>query len=311
MATICRPIRQALILSVVLLVVLGRGIDTVAAAPPAAPTDRMELVRLAAVPPTPDSPPGSIRFEAQVNYTLGATPNGYLALFAFEDDAQRSSQHTSEVIPITAGAGRAVLDIEYVPAPQVKTLTLLAGLFDQNQRLLGWMATNPMPLASWAARIQFEEAMAARMAGNQAEAIEHLSEAIQGSPKTGNLYYWRADAHVHLQQYDEAIEDYTRVLELMPEHRASMLGRGVAWLWKEQWEPALQDLTAALDSSEDPDEVTAWAHRARGVVNAALRRPAEAIADYEAYLAMAPEAADRAEVEGWIAQLRPLAGAGG
>ncbi len=304
-----RPIRQMLILPVVLIVLLGHGPDIAAAAPAAPPPDRLELVRLAAVPPTPGSPPGSIRFEAQLSYTLSATPSGYLALFAFEDDAQRSSQHAADPILINAGAGRATLDIEYVPAPQVKLLTLIAGLFTKEERLLGWMATNPMPLASWTARIQFQEAMAARVAGNHAEAMDHLSQAIQASPDTGNLYYWRADTRVRLGRYDEAIEDYTKALELMPEHRASMLGRGVAWLWKEQWDSARKDLTAALESGGDPDGAAAWAHRARGIVNAALGQPAEAIADYEAYLAITPQAEDRAEVEGWIAQLRPLAGA--
>lgn len=303
MATIRHlPILRILVLVVVLLLVLGSGGSAVVAAP----ADRLELVRLAAVPTTPESPSGSIRFQVQLNYALGSTPSGFLVLFVFEDDAQRSSQYTSNAVPIQAGAGRATLEIEYVPAPRVKMLTLFAGLFTQERRLLGWVVTNPMPLASWTGRVQFEEAMAARLAGNHAAAIEHLSRAIEASPDTGNLYYWRADTLVRLGRYDEAIEDYTKALELMPEHRASMLGRGVARLWKEQWESSWSDLTAVLDSGGDLDTLDAWAHRARGVAHAATGRPGEAIADYEAYLSMVPEASDRAEVEGWISQLRPL-----
>ncbi len=301
------PTLRILVLPIVLLVVLAGNSNAVAAAPP----DRLEVVGLAVVPVDPDSPPGSMRFRVQANYALGTTPSGFIALFLFEDDARRSNQRTSNVVPIKAGTGRATLDIEYVPAPQVEMLTLIAGLFDQEEHLLGWVATNPMPLASWAGRVQFEEAMAARLAGNQAGAAEHLTRAIQASPGTGNLYYWRADTLVHLGRYDEAIQDYTKALELMPEHRASMLGRGVAWLWKEQWEVALNDLTAVLDSSADVDTLAAWAHRARGVAHAAMGRPADAIADYEAYLSAAPEAPDRADVEGWIDQLRPFAEAEG
>jgi len=307
MATSRTPALRILVLPIVLLLVLAGNSSVMAAVPP----DRLEVTGLAAVPVDPDSPPGSMRFRVQVNYALGVTPSGFIALFLFEDDARRSNQRMSNVVPIKTGTGRATLDIEYVPAPQVEMLTLIAGLFDQDQHLLGWVATNPMSLADWAGRVHFEEAMAARLAGNQAGAVVHLTHAIQASPKTGNLYYWRADTLIRLGRYDEAIQDYTRALELMPEHRASMLGRGVAWLWKEQWEAALNDLTAALDAGADADTLTAWAHRARGVANAAMERPAEAIADYEAYLSEAPEAPDRADVEGWIHQLRPFAEAEG
>ncbi len=299
-------IHRKTILPVVLIVLLTHGTLPVAAATASASSNQLQLVKLAAVPPDPNAPPGSIKFQAQVNYTLDASPSGFLALFAFEDNSQRSSQHSSDPIAINAGAGQTNLDIQYVPVHQVKTLTLVAGLFNQDQRLLGWVSTNPMPLASWTARIQFQEAMASRLDRNYAAAVDRLTQAIQASPDTGNLYYWRADSRVRLGQYDDAIHDYGKALELMPEHRASMLGRGVAWLWENQLDPAVKDLTAAIDSSSDPDSVTAWAHRARGIANAALGRPAEAIADYEAYLSMSPQASDSAEVQGWIDQLQPL-----
>jgi tetratricopeptide (TPR) repeat protein len=311
MAKIVGPIRPMLILPMVLIVLLTHAPNTMAAAPADTAPDRLELVRLAAVAPAPGSPPGSMRFEAQLNYTLSSTPAGYLGLFAFEDDAQRSSQHSSDPIPVKAGSGRATVDIEYVPGKQVQRLTLIAGLFTQDERLLGWVATNPMSLSTWAARIQFQQAMAARMDGDHARAADYLTEAIQASPDSGNLYYWRADTRVRLGQYDEAIEDYNKALEMMPQHRASMVGRAVALLWKGEWTEASDDLTAELEMDVEPDEVTGWAHRARGIANAALGKVAEAIGDYEAYLAISPGAADKDEVQGWIAQLRAVAGSGG
>ena len=308
MAKILGPARTMLILPMVLIVVLAHAPAAAAATQAAGTADRVDLVRLAAVPPSPGSPTGSVHFEAQVTYTLSSTPAGYLGLFAFEDDAQRSSQHSSEPIPIKAGSGRATIDIEYVPAKQVQNLTLIVGLFTQDERLLGWVATNPMPLASWTARIQFQQAMAARMDGRLSDAVDHLTQAIQASGNTGHLYYWRADTLLRMSRYDEATADYARALQLMPEHRASMVGRAVALLWKGDMDAASADLDAALGMDVEPDEVTGWAHRARGIINASLGRVGEAIDDYEAYLAISPGASDRDQVEDWIAQLRAVAG---
>ena len=48
---------------------------------------------------------------------------------------------------------------------------------------------------------------------------------------------------------------------------------------------------------------TAFAYRGRGTANAALNRSEQAVADYQSYLALVPDAPDRAEVEGWIEDL--------
>jgi regulator of sirC expression with transglutaminase-like and TPR domain len=74
-------------------------------------------------------------------------------------------------------------------------------------------------------------------------------------------------------------------------------------LWLGDGQAALDDLSFAIDTSKSPDRVTAWAYRARGLARASLGQSADAVADYKAYLALTPEAADRAQVEGWIADL--------
>lgn len=270
----------------------------------AAGPDRLELVRIATVSPDSSSPEGALRFQLEATYALGTQPEGFLMLFLFEDTEQRSSQQSSAPIAIKAGAGRATMDIDYLPDPAVKSLTLIMAMFSPDERLLGWVSTNPMPLADWASRAEFEQAMAARLAGNHAESLANLTQAIQRSPETGNLYYWRGDARTRLGQYDEAVADYSAALELMPGHRASLLGRGVARVWKGDFETALRDLGATIDTAGTPDALSAWAHRTRGVALAVTGRPQEAIGDYEAYLALMPEARDGAVVQGWIAELR-------
>jgi regulator of sirC expression with transglutaminase-like and TPR domain len=90
----------------------------------------------------------------------------------------------------------------------------------------------------------------------------------------------------------------------MPKDRPSRVGRGIAYLWLGQAEEATVDLSFAIDSSPPiPDRVTAWAYRARGLAQAALGDSSAAVADYTAYLSLSPDAADRGQVEGWIADL--------
>src|SRR5207244_7335201 len=121
----------------------------------------------------------------------------------------------------------------------------------------------------------------------------YLSVAIQASPDTGNYYYWRGDTRIYLNQYDAAIEDFTRSITLMPEDRASRVGRGIALLWKGDPHAAVAALTAAIDQSASSDRVTAFAHRARGTAYALLSQAGSAISDYQAYLALLPNAPDR------------------
>lgn len=293
---------------VVLLLLVGshQGATASAADQPAA-GNLLEFTRVTMGTASPTSPPGSLRFETQVEYRLGTAPNGFLLLFVFEDNEKTSSEQTSGAIPIRAGNGRVTMDIEYMPGGSIQRLTLLVGMFTEDRQLLGWAATNPLPLASWVGRYQFEQAIAARLAGSHARAVAHLSRAIQLEPRAGNFYYWRADTCIHLGEYDQAILDYTSALELMPEHRASRLGRGIAWLWKEQWQEAATDLTGVLEDEGGQDSLALWAHRARGIAYASLGLYSQATDDYVAYLDISPEAPDRDEVEGWIAELQAIA----
>jgi tetratricopeptide (TPR) repeat protein len=205
---------------------------------------------------------------------------------------------------VARGSGNISADIEYQRRPGVQTLSVLAGLFTGQDTLLNWVATNPIPLNEWSARTEFEQAMAARGAGDLDGAVSHLTNAITFSPGTASLYSWRADSYVRLQAYDQAIADYTQALQLAPDDRVSQIGRGIAWLWKEEWQSAVDDLTVGLSAAAPPDQWTALGYRARGTAYTALQQPQAAISDYQAYLALQPEASDRAEVEAWIQALQ-------
>jgi hypothetical protein len=234
------------------------SISPVAAQTQPAPTpgDRIDLVGLTTRQPSPDSPTNQVQFQATVNYRLESMPSGFVLLFLFENTASDSTQDTSNAIAVQRGSGQIVLNIDYTLHADVKTLTLVAGIFKGEQKLIAWVSTNPIDMAPWPGRVYFEKAMAARLNDDFAAADKQLSLAIQDAPDTGNYYYWRGDTRIRLQDYSDALTDFDRSIGLMPQDRPSRVGRGIARLW-------LGD----------------------------------------AHLELSPDAADRAQVEGWIADL--------
>jgi hypothetical protein len=287
-------------------VLLGVSSATPAAAqsqtqPPA--TDRMDLVGLSTRQPSPDSPPNMVQFHTTVNYRLQSADTGFVLLFLFENGANDSTQQSSNGIPVARGGGQMVLDIDYTLKPDVHSLTLVAGLFKNEQKMVAWVSTNPIDMAPWPGRVAFEKAMAARLDNNFALAEQELSQAIDEAPQTGNYYYWRGDTRVRLDQYDAAASDFSRSLDLMPQDRASRVGRGVARLWLGDAQGSVDDMSVAIGASPVPDRITAWAYRGRGLAYANLGQTEGALADYKAYLSVLPEASDRAQIESWIADL--------
>jgi tetratricopeptide (TPR) repeat protein len=265
--------------------------------------DRIDLVGLVTQQPKPDSPPSDVQFQATVNYHLQSAPSGSVMLFLFENTASESTQDSSSAIPIQKGNGQLVLDIDYTLRPDIKTLTLVAGVFKPQQKLLAWVSTNPINMAPWPGRVFFEKAMADRLDNNFTDAEQQLTQAIAQSPDTGNYYYWRGDTRIRMQDYADAMTDFNKSLELMPKDRPSRVGRGIAELWLDNPQAAVDDLTNAISAAPTPDRISAWAFRARGLAYASLGQSDNAVSDYNQYLTLTPNAPDHDQVTGWIADL--------
>jgi tetratricopeptide (TPR) repeat protein len=265
--------------------------------------DRIELVGLTTRQPRADAPSSEVQFQATVNYEFQSATSGQVLLFLFENSANDSSQQSSDPIAVQQGAGQLVLNIDYSLRPDVRTLTLVAGLFKNEQHLVAWVSTNPIDMAPWPGRVAFEKAMAARLDKDFVAAEQQLSQAIAASSDTANYYYWRGDTRVRLNDFAGALADFSRSIDMMPQDRPSHVGRGIAYLWLGQQQQAIDDLSEAIDTATTPDTVSAWAYRARGLARAGLGQSEAAVADYQAYLSLSPDATDRAQVEGWIADL--------
>lgn len=270
-------------------------------APP--PADHLEMVNLKQSDANPQDPNAPMSFHAVINYQLTSASTGFFLLFAFENNSQQSTIHSTDEVPATQGNGQAQLDLTYTPRDGVDNVSLIAAMFRPDKTLLAWGGTRPVAISAWRASAAFDNALASESAGNFSQAIDLLSTAISLQPEVAKFYYWRADNRLRLGQYDAAIDDYNQALTITPGDRATLVGRGVANLWKGQWQQAVDDETTVINAGVAADQTTAWAHRARGLAYAGLHQSANAIADYQAYLNLSPNASDRAEVQSWITSL--------
>lgn len=99
----------------------------------------------------------------------------------------------------------------------------------------------------------------------------------------GNTYRHFGNLYGDQQQYEAAVDDYTRALSLDPRLARAYLDRGILY-WRELDHPrrAIQDLTTA----EELDPTLTEARFNRGVAYQQLREYDRAVADFQAYLAV-------------------------
>ena len=112
------------------------------------------------------------------------------------------------------------------------------------------------------------------------EAIEEYSKVIEANATNTTrvkAYTNRAAAYIALERYDEAIADYTEAIILDPECAPAYTGRGAAYGAKGEYELAITDCTTAIDI----DLEQAYAYFNRGLAYKGLGNNTEAISDFE------------------------------
>jgi tetratricopeptide (TPR) repeat protein len=83
----------------------------------------------------------------------------------------------------------------------------------------------------------------------QRSAVRSLTKAIALDPKFGPAYALRAIAFAKLKEYRQAVRDYDKVLELIPEPEAARIvynDRGLVKVSLEEYQSAVQDFTKSI-----------------------------------------------------------------
>ena len=78
-----------------------------------------------------------------------------------------------------------------------------------------------------------------------AHLLENLTKAVERAPGNPYLYYDRAYAHVQCMEYEQAIADYGRAIELDPNLAEAWYNRGLARMALKQQAEAVNDLWKA------------------------------------------------------------------
>jgi tetratricopeptide (TPR) repeat protein len=120
------------------------------------------------------------------------------------------------------------------------------------------------------------------------EAIEAFSKALEVRPDHADAFNNRGAVWYYKKDYAKAIEDYTRAIEFRPESADFYNNRGAAWLHRKDWDRAQRDFEQAIQM--DPRFVEAY--RNLGIVLYIKLDYEGAIREYTRALAVQPDSAE-------------------
>jgi tetratricopeptide (TPR) repeat protein len=123
------------------------------------------------------------------------------------------------------------------------------------------------------------------------EAIKCAGEALERDEECGPALEIRAGAYWYSEHLVEAVDDYTRLIELDGESVGAYNGRGHALAEMGEFAQALADLDKALELAEPLQDPTmaAYARNGRALALAGLERFEDADRDFQQSLQACPE----------------------
>ena len=106
-------------------------------------------------------------------------------------------------------------------------------------------------------------------------AIDYFTKAIELMPNDKTIYEHRGIAYFYIENYLKAIEDYTTAIELGENDKSIYKNRGIAYMWIKDYPNAIEDFTKAVDLGENNKDV----YEHRGIAYLYRKEFAKAIDD--------------------------------
>jgi tetratricopeptide (TPR) repeat protein len=113
--------------------------------------------------------------------------------------------------------------------------------------------------------------------GKFEDVITLLTDKVLETQKEAELYLWRGNTWYYKEDYDNAIADYDKVIEINPNFTDVYYNRGLAWFAKKEYDKAIEDYTKVIDLKPDYADVY---YTDRGNAWMAKKKYDNAIADY-------------------------------
>jgi tetratricopeptide (TPR) repeat protein len=140
---------------------------------------------------------------------------------------------------------------------------------------------NPGSVESWTGR-----GMAHARLGDFDSALRDFDRAAELDPTYPQLYLQRGELYLKLGRYAEAVRQSTLFLQSNESHLAGYRTRALALMQMEEYDRAIADLDRAIELGANHE-----AYNDRGVARMRAGRPEEALLDFSRAVEMAPEPA--------------------
>jgi tetratricopeptide (TPR) repeat protein len=172
--------------------------------------------------------------------------------------------------------------------------------------LLRTVAHEPLFSAELLAHIYRKRGFAYKRLGEYQRAIVDYDRAIELDPNYARAYASRGSAFRNLREYKRAIEDYNRALENRPSYLWAYAGRGQAYSLLKEYTHAIKDLNHAIELEPN----YGWAYFLRGYTHLWLKDSVQARADFIRSGELSPKDVSARWMVEWsrMGQERPDAG---
>ena len=120
------------------------------------------------------------------------------------------------------------------------------------------------------------------------QAIKDFNKVIELNPNYAEAYYGRGYAYAELNQPERAIEDYSNAIKLNPKLAEAYNNRGLAYVKLNEYERAIKDYDKAI--ALNPDDAKAYINRGNAYAN--LNEHERAIEDFSEAIALNPDDAE-------------------
>lgn len=113
--------------------------------------------------------------------------------------------------------------------------------------------------------------------GNFEDVIASLTDEVLEVGKDAELYLWRGNTWYSRREYEKAINDYNKTIEINSNCELAFYNRGLAWVAKKEYDKAIVDYTKAISFNSNYADVY---YNERGIAWKAKKEYNKAIADY-------------------------------
>ena len=137
---------------------------------------------------------------------------------------------------------------------------------------------------------------------NYDKAIADCTKIIELDPRNARAYYGRGWAYEKKGEWDKAIADYSKIIELEPENALAYQNRGLAYESTGKLDKAITDYTKVIGL----DSKNAQAYCDRGYVYYDKNKFSRAVADLEKCLELNPKIDDAEQIRQDIAKIKKL-----